>query len=491
MSDQAGIPDPALVVLVGASGSGKSTWARAHYQPTEIVSSDDLRAVVGSGRHDLDASDDAFGVLDTIVAARLRRRLTAVVDTLGLDPDRRMSYQRLARAADLPAVCVVVDVESRLAKQRNSARERPVPAPVIDAQLRRMRVISRDLADEGWDLVVRSDDPVEPVAGHAVGYRTAASVQETAPTALDFVLQISRFPWDDDPAGWLGAVVRAAAEVGFGGIALMDHLIQIPQVGRAWEPIPEPWVTLGLLAGIDCGLRLGSLVSPVTFRSPGIMAKTVATLDALSGGRAFCGIGAGWWQREHAAFGLTFPTAGQRLDQLERAIETMRALWSPGTKAYAGDRVDLPETTCYPRPVGGIPVIVGGSGERRTLRIAARLADACNLPSDLGTVDAKIATLRRHCVDVGRDPATIDVTVLDIPVVGRDRDEVSSKVERLRGRTSAAAFARQHHAGTTTDHIGRYRLLADHGVSTVFVSLPDLAGPDDVARFRPVVEAFR
>jgi alkanesulfonate monooxygenase SsuD/methylene tetrahydromethanopterin reductase-like flavin-dependent oxidoreductase (luciferase family) len=250
-------------------------------------------------------------------------------------------------------------------------------------------------------------------------------------------------------------------------------------------------VTLGLLAGIESGLRLGSLVSPVTFRSPGIMAKTVATLDALSGGRAFCGIGAGWWQREHAAFGLTFPPADQRLDQLELAIETMRALWSPGTKAYAGDRVDLPETTCYPRPVGGIPVIVGGSGERRTLRIAARLADACNLPSELGTVDAKIATLRRHCVDVGRDPSTIDVTVLDIPVVGRDRDEVSSKVEKLRGRTSAAAFARQHHAGTTANHVGRYRLLADHGVSTVFVSLPDLAGPDDVARFGPVVDAFR
>jgi predicted kinase len=118
MSDQVGIPDPALVVLVGVSGSGKSTWARARYQPTEIVSSDDLRAMVGSGRHDLDASDDAFRVLDAIVAARLRRRLTAVVDTLGLDPDRRMSYHRLARAADLATVAVVVDVDARLAKQR-------------------------------------------------------------------------------------------------------------------------------------------------------------------------------------------------------------------------------------------------------------------------------------------------------------------------------------------------------------------------------------
>jgi alkanesulfonate monooxygenase SsuD/methylene tetrahydromethanopterin reductase-like flavin-dependent oxidoreductase (luciferase family)/predicted kinase len=492
MSDQVGgIPDPALVVLVGAAGSGKSTWARARYQPTEVVSSDDLRAVVGSGPHDLGASDDAFRVLDTIVAARLGRGLTTVVDTLGLDPARRASYRRLARTAGLPAVAVVVDVETRLAKQRNRARDRPVPASVIDTQLRRMRAVSDELADEGWDVVVQADDPVEPVAGHAVGYRAAAATQRSAPAGLEFVLQISRFRWDDDPAGWMSAVVRVAAEVGFTGIALMDHLIQIPQVGRAWEPIPEPWVTLGLLAGIDHRLRLGSLVSPVTFRSPGILAKTVATLDALSGGRAFCGLGAGWWQREHDAFGLGFPGPGERLDQLERTIETLRALWSPGTRAYAGDRVHLPETTCYPRPIDPVPIIVGGSGERRTLRIAARLADACNLPARLDTLDAKIAVLHQHCAAVGRDPSTIDVTVLDIPVVGRDRDEVATKVERLRGRTTAAAFARQHDAGTVADHVGRYRLLADRGVSTAFVSLPDLTGPDEVARFAPVVAAFR
>ena len=96
--------------------------------------------------------------------------------------------------------------------------------------------------------------------------------------------------------------------MGFAGLALMDHLIQIPQVDRAWEPIPEPWVTLGLLAGLDTRLQLGTLVSPVTFRAPGIIAKTVATLDALSNGRAFCGLGAGWWLREHQAYGLDFPS---------------------------------------------------------------------------------------------------------------------------------------------------------------------------------------
>src|SRR5262245_13162178 len=163
----------------------------------------------------------------------------------------------------------------------------------------------------------------------------------------------------------------------------MDHLIQIPQVGRAWEPIPEPWVTLGMLAGLTSELRLGTLVTPVTFRAPGILAKTAATLDALSGGRAFCGIGAGWWDREHAAFGLPFPPAAERLDLLETAIEMLRALWRQGTKPYLGERISLPETTCYPRPASAIPIIVGGSGEHRTLRIAAKLGDGCNLPADI------------------------------------------------------------------------------------------------------------
>ena len=138
-------------------------------------------------------------------------------------------------------------------------------------------------------------------------------------------------------------------------------------------------MTLGALAGLDTDLDLGTLCTPVTFRPAGVTAKAAATLSALTGGRAFVGIGAGWWAREHAGYGLPFPPARERLDELERAIVTMRALWASGTKEFAGDGVELPETTCYPRPAGSVPVVVGGSGERRTLRIAARLGNACNL----------------------------------------------------------------------------------------------------------------
>ena len=296
------------------------------------------------------------------------------------------------------------------------------------------------------------------------------------------MLQVGRFPWGEDPLDWLRQVARAADEAGFAGLALMDHLIQIPQVGRAWEPIPEPWVTLGALAALGTDLALGTLCTPATFRAPGIIAKAAATLDVLSGGRAFCGLGAGWWGREHAAYGLDFPDTTRRLDDLEVAAETLGALWAPGTRAYDGDRVSLPETTCYPRPLGRLPLIIGGGGERRTLRIAARWGDACNVRADLDTVRHKTAVLHRHCDEVERSRDEVAVTVLDVAVVGTDRDDTWARVERVRGRARAADFAARHHAAEAGAHRERHDRLFEAGVSTVFLALPDLDGPADVER---------
>lgn len=477
---------PCVVVLAGAAGSGKSTWAAAHFARSEIVSTDALRAAVGTGPADLDATADAFAVADLVIDARLRRRLTTVVDTLGLDPERRRSYLDRARAAALPAVLVVLDTAASLCRSRNGERDRPVPAAALTGQLRRVRALVADAREEGWDhvLVLTTAEPAST--------RLDPDVRSPAPSAspagsngarLPVILQLSRFPWGRDPAGWLREVALVADQVGFAGIALMDHLIQIPQVNRPWQPIPEPWVTLGLLAGLDTDLRLGTLVSPVTLRPAGVIAKTAATLDVLSGGRAFCGLGAGWWQREHAAYGIDFPPARERLDRLEATIETCRALWASGTKPYAGRRLSLPETTCYPRPAGPLPIIVGGGGERRTLRIAAELGDGCNLRAD-ESLSLKIEVFTRFREAAGRASM---ITVRDLPVIGRDRDDVGRRVERVRGRLSAQAYTARHPVGTAEHHRARHAGLADQGVELIFVALPDLERASDLEVCAPVL----
>ncbi len=488
------LPDPALVVLVGASGSGKSTWAASRYRVDEIVSSDALRGVVGSGEHDLDASADAFAMLEQVVAARLGRRLTTVVDTLGTDATRRRAWREAARAAGLPAVAVVLDTPAAVCRSRNSRRDRPVPARILTSQLAAVTATVEILAAEGWQVVRVAPELSRPGEVAEVGPSATAATPATAPTAAGasrlrgVVLQLSSFPADGDLLGWLRDMAAAGEEAGLAGLALMDHLIQIPQVGRAWDPIPEPWVTLGALAASTTRLQLGTLVTPVTFRAPGITAKAAATLSALSGGRAFVGVGAGWWEREHAAYGLGFPSARVRLDAMEQGIETMKALWAPGTKAYVGQRVSLPETTSYPRPATEIPVLVGGGGDR-TLGIAARLGDGCNVPSD----EVGLAKVARYLTLVelaGRDPSTVHATVLDLPLVGRDRDDVWSRVERHRGRTAAATFAARHHAGTANEHAARLAGLAGQGVTTVFVAPVGLDRPEDVLALAPLTSTF-
>jgi alkanesulfonate monooxygenase SsuD/methylene tetrahydromethanopterin reductase-like flavin-dependent oxidoreductase (luciferase family)/predicted kinase len=481
------LPDPAVVVLIGAAGSGKSRWAASLYRRAEIVSSDDLRGVVGSGPADLDASADAFDLLERVVTARTGRGLTTVIDTLGLDADRRERWRTAARAAGLPAVAVVLDTPGAVCRRRNAVRDRPVPAAVLTDQVRRVAALRDSLTGEGWDhveVVAEAGESHRLVPNRSVERSTDAVWDQTATSraahGLRVVLQLARFPWGEDPGGWVRDMALAADEAGFSGLAVMDHLIQIPQVDTAWQPIPEPWVTLGLVAGLDTRLSLGTLVTPVTFRPAGVTAKAAATLDALTGGRAFLGIGAGWWEREHAGHGIAFPSPAERLDLLETSIETIRALWAAGTKAYDGDRVTLPETTSYPRPVHDIPVIVGGNGERRTLDIAARLGDACNLPSDPEVLVHKLGVLDRHLESVGRTRDDVAVTVLDLPVVGRDRDDAWATVERLRGRTPAAVFARRTNAGTAAQHRARYAELAELGVSTVFVGARGLETPDDV-----------
>lgn len=472
------IPDPALVVLVGPSGSGKSTWADAHFRPGEIVSSDRLRAMVGSSEHDLDASADAFKLLDEIVSARLARRLTTVVDTLGFDDERRSSHLRLAHAAGLPGVAVSFSEPDEVCRARNRQRSRPVPAAVLTGQFRHYRQL--DLENEGWDLLL-SPEP----SRLSTFSQDVASQPESGRAPGGFYLQLSRFP-DKQPLGpWLREMGREAERVGFAGLAVMDHLSQIPQVGREWEPIPEAYTSLAFLAGTTERLELGCLVTGVRMRNPALLAKIVATLDAVSGGRAFCGLGAGWFDQELAAYG--YEPTGRRFAILEDTIEILRRMWAPGKANYQGSVHGINQAVSYPRPLHPISILVGGNG-KRAREIALRLADGLNLVG--------LANARRILPEVFEEISSVreardfSLSLLDTPLIGKNRSEVADRVERWRGNRPAATFAKTHHASTAADHIALYQRLRSGGFDKFFVAPVGLDVPDHLPDWEPVIAAL-
>jgi alkanesulfonate monooxygenase SsuD/methylene tetrahydromethanopterin reductase-like flavin-dependent oxidoreductase (luciferase family)/predicted kinase len=485
---------PALVVLVGPSGAGKSTWAEAAFAAGEIVSSDRLRAVVGEAEDDLAASADAFALLDAIVEARLRRGLTAVVDTLGLDAERRRGWVAQAARHGVPAIALVFETPPATCRAWNAARPRPVPVAVLADQQRKFRAAREELRGEGFAAV----HPVvpEPRGAAAEAGVTARAAVPAGPARLRFGLSLSRFDWPGGAAGLRDGIRQVAANAeaaGFESIWLMDHVRQIPQVGRAWEDLPEAMTTLGYLAACTSRARLGALVAGITYRNVAHLGRIVATLDVLSGGRALCGLGAAWFEEEHRAFGWPFPPVRERLDLLADALELLPLLWGPGTPAFRGRVLDVPEAVSYPRPLQErVPIIVGGQGERRTLRLVADRADGCNLFGGPDRVRAKLAVLHAHCADVGRDPATIEVTHLSTALAAPSADAVARLAAELRpGRTPPSRYAASVHAGTTAEQVERYAALADAGVQTAIVRVADVGRlPDALERFAPVIAEF-
>jgi F420-dependent oxidoreductase-like protein len=287
-------------------------------------------------------------------------------------------------------------------------------------------------------------------------------------------------------------VAAIAEAVGFSSLWVMDHMVQIPQVGRRWEDMPESWTTLAWLAARTRTIRLGTLVTGVTLRNPAHLAKIVATLDVLSGGRVICGLGLAWWQWEHALFGWPFPPVAARYALLEETLRLLPLLWGPGSPPFEGELLHIPETLCYPRPVQDhVPILVGGSGERRTLQLVARYADACNVMGAPSVVARKRDILASHCAAAGRDPGEVRITHLSTALVAGTRRELDAAVERLRPPSSPPEHAAERlGAGTVEDHIGRYRQLARAGVQTAIVSLPDLFTPGALEAFGHVIEAF-
>lgn len=210
----------------------------------------------------------------------------------------------------------------------------------------------------------------------------------------------------------LAAAAKAAEQGGATMFTLADHFLQIERVGRAEDPFLEGYTSLGFLAGQTDKITLAMLVTGVTYRHPGVLAKAVTTLDVLSQGRSMFGIGAAWYEREHRALGIPFPPVGERFEMLEEVLEICRQMWSNNNGPYDGKYYQLAETICEPQPIRRPPILIGGSGEKKTLRLVAHYADVWNTEvSEVDELKHKIDVLTRHCEAARRDPSEIRKTI--------------------------------------------------------------------------------
>jgi F420-dependent oxidoreductase-like protein len=214
----------------------------------------------------------------------------------------------------------------------------------------------------------------------------------------------------------------------------MDHLYQIPGIGPVVDPMLEAWSTLAALARETSTVRLGTLVTGVTYRNPALLAKQVTTLDVLSGGRAILGLGAAWNEEEHVGYGFEFPPVRERMDRLDEALTIIHAMVTEDRPSFEGQHYRIEEALNVPRPIqpGGPPVLVGGGGEQRTLRIAARHADMTHwFPLGLETLQRKNELIERYSEEIGRDPSTIERTLAAPVVVASSAAEGQAILERM------------------------------------------------------------
>ena len=263
----------------------------------------------------------------------------------------------------------------------------------------------------------------------------------------------------------VATIARTGEEVGFDSVWVMDHFYQLPLLGPPENAMLEAYTLLGALAARTTTARLGTLVTGVTYRNPAILAKQVTTLDVISGGRAVLGIGAAWFAPEHDGYGVSFPPVGERMDRLEEAVLICKAMFKSERPLFAGHhyRVRYPINSPAPIQAGGPPILIGGSGEKRTLKIAARYADAVNLICDRDDIPRKVKVLAEHCAAEGRDPATINKTWLASAVVG------PSPMEAIENRDKMLAAR-----GISWDYLDNDQRLSLTG--RLLVGTPEIVG---------------
>jgi F420-dependent oxidoreductase-like protein len=254
---------------------------------------------------------------------------------------------------------------------------------------------------------------------------------------VKFGLQHPCFTYDGEGAEIFQTLKKTALyaeKSGFDSFWVMDHFFQIPQVGKLEEPMLEGWSTISALAAVTRKIRVGTLVTGSIYRNPAVLAKMGATVDVLSNGRLFMGIGAGWFETEANAYDIPFYTVPERLKRLEEALQIIKGMWTNDRFSFRGKYYRISEALCYPKPVQKPcpPILVGGSGEKVTLKLVAKYGDACNLVGGAKTVKAKLEKLKEHCKAVGRDYDDILKTKLGLLIIGEDDKEVSLMVQRHR-----------------------------------------------------------
>jgi F420-dependent oxidoreductase-like protein len=295
-----------------------------------------------------------------------------------------------------------------------------------------------------------------------------------------------------EPAGLLErltGIARTAETSGFDSVYVMDHLHQIRGVGPEEHWMLEGPTTLAALAARTESAHLGLMVGGVTYRNPALLAKITTTIDVLSGGRAILGIGAAWFEGEHLAYGFDFPPLKERFERLEDALRICRAMFTEDRPTLHGTHHHIDGPYNNPRPLrGDIPILVGGSGERKTLRMVAQYADASNVFGDVERIRHLMGVIDRHCEDVGRDPREITRTKLGTLVIADTHEEAARLVEPLRG----AMGDRFDAIAIYGDHDGIGEQLAAHreaGLDGVIVNMPQLGDPEAVAAAGRVLSA--
>jgi F420-dependent oxidoreductase-like protein len=280
-----------------------------------------------------------------------------------------------------------------------------------------------------------TDAPEEPT------HRKASIVKAIFSPMTRIGIQLPNFS-GFDPVDLFDHVVGLATtadEAGFDSVWVMDHFFQLPPLGGPDQPMLEAYTLLGALAARTRRVQLGTLVTGVTYRNPGILAKIVTTLDIISRGRAILGIGGAWYDVEHRGLGIEYPSDRVRLDMLEEAVQVCRAMFTGDDVSFNGDHYRLDHARNLPRPVqaGGPKIMIGGGGEKRTLRLVAQYADKCNVTGDVSTLTRKIEVLHRHCADVGRDPAEVDVTWMS-PLILTTSDANTAEMRAILAASGSA-----------------------------------------------------